>query len=60
MACMMRVLDIGPIEKIWDGTLETVAMGGNDTVSRQVKNMTSIELTKPSIGFVAHSKGKVK
>ncbi len=60
MACMMRVLDIGPIEKIWDGSLETVAMGGNDTVSRQVKNMADIELTKPSLGVVAHRKGKVK
>jgi len=60
MACMMRVLDIGPIEKIWDGSLETVAVGGNDVVSRQVKNMTDTKLTKPSIGFVAHSKGKVK
>jgi len=60
MACMMRVLDIGPIEKIWDGSLETVAVGGNDVVSRQVKNMADTKLTKPSIGFVAHSKGKVK
>lgn len=60
MACMMRVLDIGSIEKIWDGTLETVAKGPADTVSRQVKNMANIKLTKPSIGFVAHSKGKVK
>ena len=60
MACMMRVLDIGPVEKIWDGSLETVAMGGNDEVSLQVKNMADIELTKPSIGFVAHSKGKGK
>ncbi|MCU7890407.1 MAG: 4Fe-4S dicluster domain-containing protein [Candidatus Thiodiazotropha sp. (ex Ustalcina ferruginea)] len=60
MACMMRVLDIGPIDKIWDGELETVAVGPNDQISRQVKNMSDIELTKPSIGFVAHSKGKVK
>ncbi|MBT2971074.1 MAG: 4Fe-4S ferredoxin [gamma proteobacterium symbiont of Ctena orbiculata] len=60
MACMMRVLDIGPVEKIWNGSLETVAIGPNDTVSRQVKNMSNIELTNPSIGFVAHSKGKVK
>ena len=59
MACMMRVLDIGPVEKIWDGSLETVAIGPNDQVVRQVKNMANIELTKPSIGFVAHSKGKV-
>lgn len=60
MACMMRVLDIGPVEKIWDGSLNTIAFGEKDTISRQVKNMADIELTKPSIGFVAHSKGKLK
>ena len=60
MACMMRVLDIGPIDKIWDGSWETVAIGPHDQVTRQVKNMAAIELTKPSIGFVAHSKGKVR
>jgi len=60
MACMMRVLDIGPVEKIWSGELDTVAIGPKDTVVRQVKNMANIELTKPSIGFVAHSKGKIK
>ena len=60
MACMMRVLDIGPVDKIWNGKLETVAIGPNDEVSRQVKNMADVELTNPSIGFVAHSKGKVK
>ncbi len=60
MACMMRVLDIGPIEKIWDGSLQTTATGINDEISHQVKNMANIELTKPSIGFVAHSKGKIK
>jgi len=60
MACMMRVLDIGPIDQIWDGELETVAVGPHDQVVRQVKNIADIELTHPSIGFVAHSKGKVK
>lgn len=60
MACMMRVLDIGPVEQIWSGELQTVALGPDDEVSRQVKNMADIELTKPSIGFIAHSKGKVK
>jgi anaerobic dimethyl sulfoxide reductase subunit B (iron-sulfur subunit) len=60
MACMMRVLDIGPIDKIWSGELQTVAFGPHDQVSRQVKNMADIELTQPSIGFVAHSKGKVE
>ena len=60
MACMMRVLDIGPIDRIWDGGLETVAVGPHDEVVRQGKNMADIELTHPSIGFVAHSKGKVK
>ncbi|WP_316365670.1 4Fe-4S dicluster domain-containing protein [Candidatus Thiodiazotropha sp. CDECU1] len=60
MACMMRVLDIGSIDEIWRGSLQTAAVGPNDDVSKQVKNMANIELTKPSIGFVAHSKGKVK
>ena len=60
MACMMRVLDIGPIDKIWDGSYQTTAIGPRDEVVRQVKNMAAVELTKPSIGFVAHSKGKVK
>jgi len=60
MACMMRVLDIGPIDKIWSGIHETVAVGPNEEVVRQVKNMANVELTKPSIGFVPHSKGKVK
>ncbi len=60
MACMMRVLDIGPVEKIWNGELDSVAIGPNDQVSRQVKNMADVDLTNPSIGFIAHSKGKVK
>jgi anaerobic dimethyl sulfoxide reductase subunit B (iron-sulfur subunit) len=60
MACMMRVLDIGPIEEIWDGQYKTTAIGPSDTVVRQVKNMANIELTKPSLGIVAHSKGKVE
>lgn len=60
MACMMRVLDIGPVEEIWNGELESVAIGPNDVIYRQVKNMANIDLTKPSIGFVAHSKGRVK
>jgi anaerobic dimethyl sulfoxide reductase subunit B (iron-sulfur subunit) len=59
MACMMRVLDIGPVEQIWDGSLKTTAVGPNERAVRQVKNMADIELTHPSIGFVAHSKGKV-
>lgn len=60
MACMMRVLDIGKIDNIWDGTLQTTAIGPNDKVVRQVKNMANVELTKPSIGFVPHSKGKIE
>jgi len=60
MACMMRVLDIGPVDEIWSKALETIAIGPNDEVVRQVKNMANIELTHPSIGFVPHSKGKVK
>ncbi len=59
MACMMRVLDIGPIDKLRAGTFPTKAMGPNDEPSRQVKNFADPELTDPSIVFIAHSKGKV-
>ncbi len=59
-ACMMRVLDIGPIDKLADGTHETKARGQADKVVRQVKNMSDPELTKPSIVFVPHSKGTVE
>lgn len=58
-ACMMRVLDIGPIDRLRDGTYETKAVGPNDTVVRQVKSMADPDLTNPSIVFVAHSKGRV-
>lgn len=58
-ACMMRVLDIGPIDQLRDGTYDTKAVGPNDTVVRQVKSMADPDLTNPSIVFVAHSKGRV-
>ena len=60
MACMMRVLDIGPIDKLANGTHETKARGPADQVVRQVRHMADPELTKPSIVFVPHSKGIVK
>ncbi|HHK74412.1 MAG TPA: 4Fe-4S dicluster domain-containing protein [Rhizobiales bacterium] len=60
MACMMRVLDVGPIDQINDGKFATKAVGRNEKVVRQVKSMSSPELTNPSIRFVAHEKGKVK
>ena len=60
MACMMRVLDVGPIDKIWDGKHATKAVGPKDKVVKQVKNMANPELTRPSIAFVPHSKGKVE
>lgn len=56
-ACMMRVLDVGPIDQIADGSFDTKAVGPNDTVVRQVKSMADPELTNPSIRFVPHSKG---
>ena len=59
MACMMRVLDIGPIEEIWRGTLKTRAIGPHDQPVKQVKNMANPELTRPSIAFIPHSKGRV-
>ena len=59
MACMMRVLDIGPIDKIRAGTYETKAIGPNETTVKAIKNLANPELTNPSIAFVAHPKGKI-
>ncbi len=59
MACMMRVLDIGPIDQLREGTYDTKARGGADEIVGQVKTMADPELTRPSIVFVPHSKGKV-
>ncbi|MDR2001374.1 MAG: 4Fe-4S dicluster domain-containing protein [Zoogloeaceae bacterium] len=58
-ACMMRVLDIGPIEELRKGTYPTKAMGPNDTPVRAVKNFNNPEFTNPSIVFVPHSKGRI-
>ena len=60
MACMMRVLDIGPIDKLRDGSWETKARGPQDKVVGQVQNMADPELTHPSIVYVAHPKGVVE
>ncbi|MEG7521996.1 MAG: 4Fe-4S dicluster domain-containing protein [Chromatiales bacterium] len=60
MACMMRVLDIGPIDNISDGSFKTTAIGPNDAPVKQVKNMANPDLTNPSIRFIAHSKGGVQ
>jgi anaerobic dimethyl sulfoxide reductase subunit B (iron-sulfur subunit) len=59
MACMMRVLDIGPIDQLRDGIYPTPAMAGNEEAVRAVKNFADPELTNPSIVFVPHSKGRV-
>jgi anaerobic dimethyl sulfoxide reductase subunit B (iron-sulfur subunit) len=58
-ACMMRVLDIGPIDQLRAGTYATKAMIKGDVPVAQVKHMANPELTKPSIVFIAHPKGKV-
>ena len=59
MACMMRVLDIGPITALRDGVYDTKAMGPDDHPVRQVKAFADPALTNPSIVFIPHSKGKV-
>lgn len=58
-ACMMRVLDIGPMDELLAGTYDTKARGPNEQVVRQVHSMADPELTNPSIVFVPHSKGIV-
>jgi anaerobic dimethyl sulfoxide reductase subunit B (iron-sulfur subunit) len=55
----MRVLDVGPIDQIADGSYDTKAVGPLDSVVRQVKSMADPDLTNPSIRFVPHSKGIV-
>ncbi len=60
MACMMRVLDIGPIDALRDGSHETKARGPADRVVRRVRGMADPALTDPSIVFVPHSKGAVE
>ena len=57
-ACMMRVLDIGPIDRLREGSWETRARGPADEIVRHVKNMADPDLTGPSIVFVPHSKGR--
>ena len=58
MACMMRVLDQGPIGGFRDGTADTKAIGPGETTVRGIRGMAYPELTNPSIVFVAHPKGK--
>ncbi len=58
-ACMMRVLDVGPIDQIDAGDFATTAVGPNDKLVKQVKSMADPDLTNPSIRFVPHSKGIV-
>lgn len=58
-ACMMRVLDVGPLSEIDDGKFQTKARGPNDEIVRQVRTMADPDLTNPSIRFIPHSKGRV-
>lgn len=59
-ACMMRVLDVGPIDLLRKGLHPTKAMTAEETPVSQVKHFADPELTKPSIVFIPHSKGKVE
>ena len=59
MACMMRVLDVGPIDLLLLKQYPTKAIAPNEEPVRAVKNFANPELTNPSIVFVAHSKGRV-
>jgi anaerobic dimethyl sulfoxide reductase subunit B (iron-sulfur subunit) len=59
MACMMRVLDVGPIDLLRTNQYPTKAIGPHEEPVRAVKNFADPELTNPSIVFVAHSKGGV-
>ncbi len=60
-ACMMRVLDAGPIDLLRKNLYSTKAVSKFDTknVVKQVKNFADPALTNPSIVFVASRHGKV-
>ena len=60
MACMMRVLDVGNIDALREGSYPTKAYVSGDKPVRQVKNMANPELTHPSIVFIPHRKGRVE
>jgi anaerobic dimethyl sulfoxide reductase subunit B (iron-sulfur subunit) len=60
MACMMRTLDVGPIDQLRENKYATKAIGPNEEPVRAVKNFANPELTHPSIVFVPHSKARVK
>ena len=59
MSSVGEWLDIGPVEEIWSSKLKSKAIGPQDKTVRQVRDMANPELTKPSIGFIPHSKGKI-
>ena len=59
MACMMRVLDVGPIDLLRSKQHPTKAIAPHEEPVRAVKNFANPELTNPSIVFVAHSKGRI-
>lgn len=60
MACMMRVLDIGPIDKLRDNSYETKAIGPGEQTVRRIRGMPDPELTNPSIAFIPHPKAMVE
>ena len=59
MACMMRVLDIGPIDELRAGTYKTTAHAPHEVPVSAIKGFADPALTHPSIVFIPHSKGKV-
>jgi len=59
MACMMRVLDVGPIDQLRKNSFSTKAIAPHEVPVKAVKNFANPELTNPSLVLVPHSKGKV-
>ncbi len=54
MACMMRVLDVGPIDRLRAGTQPTKAHKAGDKLVGTVTRFADPALTRPSIVFVPH------
>jgi len=59
-SCIMRVLDVGPMNQLRAGIFKTKAMGPSDKLVNDIKGFANPKLTNPSIVFVPHNKGRMK
>ncbi len=56
-SCLMRVLDVGPLDALKNGTYKTKAKGRGEKAVRRINNLADPGLTEPSILFIPHRMG---